>query len=257
MSPRAITGRPGPVACLVFTRQPPPGAVVSELFRRGFMVIERPFSDTLHDLLAEIRPDVVLATLDPREEEDIGALRQVAAHAADRIVLAVIEPYTDQLAMIALEAGAVVVLAATASPELTGAQAAAIVRGSDRRIDDGISEIAAGDLVINLDRRLVAFAGSRVELTKSEFDILALLARNSGRVIGPAEIVAGIGQAPGSPAQARGVVKVHVSHLRNKLAAFGADDYVVTVRGVGYLFERRAASRARSAGEDERKAAFA
>lgn len=234
---------PGPVACLVFTRSAPAGAIVAALFRRGFTVIERPFSETFHDLLAEVRPDVILAAIDVSEAEDLGVLRYVAGHGNEPSVLALIEPYRDHLAMTALDAGAVAVLPASAAPELAAAQAAAMLRAAQERAGENVSEIIAGDLAIDFDRRLVLYGGIRVDLTKSEFDILSLLARNAGRVLGPAEIVGGIGQTPESSAQARGMVKVHISHLRTKLASLGAVDFVVTVRGVGYLFERREPAR--------------
>jgi DNA-binding winged helix-turn-helix (wHTH) protein len=35
------------------------------------------------------------------------------------------------------------------------------------------------------------------------------------------------------------IVKVHISHLRQKLEAGVAGKYVETIRGVGYLLERR------------------
>lgn len=245
---------PGPVACLVFTRTAPAGAIVAALFRRGFTVIERPFSETFKDLLAEVRPDVILAALDVAEGDDLGVLRHVAGHGRDASVLALIDPYRDHLAMTALDAGAVAVLAGDAAPDLVAAQAAAMLRAAQERAGENVSEILAGDLAINLDRRLVLYAGTRVDLTKSEFDILSLLARNAGRVLGPAEIVGGIGQTPESPDQARGMVKVHISHLRTKLASLGAVEYVVTVRGVGYLFERREPARTAVNGEGGRPA---
>lgn len=82
--------------------------------------------------------------------------------------------------------------------------------------------------------------GQPVDLTRSEFDILTLLARNAGRVMTPMEILSGIGQSPASEAQARGMVKVHLSHVRQKLGAAQAGEYVATVRGIGYAFERPA-----------------
>ncbi|MEX1103966.1 MAG: response regulator transcription factor [Dehalococcoidia bacterium] len=232
--------RPGPVACLVFTRTAPAGLLTAALFRQGFTVIERQFSRTFLDLLAEVEPDVILLAINAGEPEDLAVLRFIATHAGEHSVLALIDPDGDELATSALDAGAIAVLPATAAASLVGAQANAIRRAvAGMSEDDEALHIVAGELAIDLGRRVVMCRGERIELTKSEFDILALLAKNAGRVLSPAEIVAGIGQMSGSAAQARGMVKVHVSHLRTKLGTAGALDYVITVRGVGYLFEQR------------------
>lgn len=223
----------------MFTRSAPAGPVTAGLFRHGFTVIERRFSPALPELLVELDPDVILASIDAAESEDLAVVRYIAAHAGDRPVLALIDTYTERHAASALDAGAVAVLPATASPDLLGAQATALRRAAfGAATTEDQSQLTAGDLVIDLGRRTVTRRGERIDLTKSEFDIVALLARNPGRVLTPSEIVAGIGQLSTSPGQARGMVKVHVSHLRAKLGSHRGMDYVVTVRGVGYLFEQ-------------------
>ncbi|MGH2626497.1 MAG: winged helix-turn-helix domain-containing protein, partial [Anaerolineales bacterium] len=95
------------------------------------------------------------------------------------------------------------------------------------------------DLTIDFDRRRVSRGGKVVDLTRTEFDILGVLARNPGKVVSAAEILNAIGQFVSSESQARVIVKVHISHLRQKLEADNAERYVETIRGVGYLLERR------------------
>ena len=72
-----------------------------------------------------------------------------------------------------------------------------------------------------------------VDLTKLEFDIIALLSKRPGQVFDHDAIYERVWgwDAAGDPSQ----VREHVRRIRNKLAAAGvADDPIETVWGVGY-----------------------
>ena len=89
-----------------------------------------------------------------------------------------------------------------------------------------------GLLSIDPECRRVLVAGSAVELTRSEFDILALLTSRPNRVFSRAQIIDHI-RSDGYPVSER-VVDFLIAGLRKKIGA-GADR-VETVRGVGYRF---------------------
>jgi DNA-binding response OmpR family regulator len=88
-----------------------------------------------------------------------------------------------------------------------------------------------GDLELDVDGRRVAVAGTAVELTRKEFDLLALLVRRRGVVVGREEILRAVWETdwPGGR-----TLDVHVASLRHKL---GRPDLVRTVRGVGYVVD--------------------
>ncbi len=233
--------RPGPVACIVYTRNSAPASVTSALFAQGFTVVERQFSRLITGLLDEIEPDIVVAVIDATEADDLSVVRFLRAHRPGAPLLALCTDSTpgDEPCITAMDAGADVALAVGASAGLIGAQARSLQRrAAGGEATAGESRVLVRDLAIDFGRRNVSRRGQRLSLTRSEFDILAMLLRNAGRVVPPGEIVAGIGQFAATDAQARGMVKVHVSHLRQKLGANEDGEYVVTVRGVGYLFER-------------------
>ena len=71
-----------------------------------------------------------------------------------------------------------------------------------------------------------------LSLTKTEFDLLAELARNAGGVVTRAMLIERVWGLDFAPAT--NIVDVHVKGLRRKLTAGGEDDPVLTVRGVGY-----------------------
>ncbi len=75
-------------------------------------------------------------------------------------------------------------------------------------------------------------AGQRTRLTKTEFDLLAMLVRNAGIVLGHGTIydqIWGYDFGPDSKNLA-----VYISYLRRKLESAGAPALIRTVRGVGY-----------------------
>ena len=86
------------------------------------------------------------------------------------------------------------------------------------RIDSGARTISADDIPI--------------ELTTIEFDLLHALAENRGRVLSREQLLEKVW---GSEyfGEMR-VVDVHLGHVRQKP---GREDFIVTVRGVGYRFE--------------------
>lgn len=85
-----------------------------------------------------------------------------------------------------------------------------------------------GDLVVDAARRTASVRGAAVTLTATEFDILALLARDPGVVVGRAELLVGVW---GSDFVGDDhLVDVHVANLRRKVG----DGLIETVRGVGY-----------------------
>jgi DNA-binding response OmpR family regulator len=86
-----------------------------------------------------------------------------------------------------------------------------------------------GALVVDPATRSVTVDGSEVALTATEFNLLTVLLRAGGRVVGRAELLS---QAWGhADYGSTRTVDVHVAQLRAKL---GASCPVDTVRGVGY-----------------------
>ena len=87
-------------------------------------------------------------------------------------------------------------------------------------------------IAIDPARPRVTVEGAAVELTKSEFLLLEMLARRPGRVFTRTQIVDRV-RGEGYPVTERSV-DVHVVGLRRKLGSRGDD--IETVRGVGYRF---------------------
>jgi DNA-binding response OmpR family regulator len=93
---------------------------------------------------------------------------------------------------------------------------------------EGASEVRLGDVELDLEGRRVQRSGAAVHLTPTEFDLLAYLAGNPGRVYSRQRLLGDVwGYRDGCGAR---TVDSHVRALRRKLGP----DVVRTVHGVGY-----------------------
>jgi two-component system KDP operon response regulator KdpE len=90
--------------------------------------------------------------------------------------------------------------------------------------------VKAGDLVIDLGLRAVTVAGQPVKLSPKEYDLLAELAINHGRVLGHRQLLAAVW---GSERADVPYLRVYIGQLRQKLGA----ERIVSEPGVGYALQ--------------------
>jgi DNA-binding response OmpR family regulator len=108
----------------------------------------------------------------------------------------------------------------------------AVTRRAGRRGAERSHSIVLGDLDVDLDRRVAAIGSRVLALTATEFDLLALLARNAGSVVTREQILDALwGDAFLASSRA---LDVHLTGLRSKLQMPG---FIINVRGVGYRIE--------------------
>jgi len=96
-----------------------------------------------------------------------------------------------------------------------------------------MSKIVSGDLVIDIAGHSVTRADKPIKLTPKEFELLAILARNAGRVVTHRQILTAVwGPAHTEDLQ---YLRVFIGQLRQKLKG-GADDadLIQTEAGIGY-----------------------
>jgi len=112
------------------------------------------------------------------------------------------------------------------------AELAARLRAIRRRDAAGTSRLDVGGLQIDSHRHEISAGGRELRLSRTEFDLLRLLAVNLGRVLPRAEILEALwGSASYIDPN---IVDQYVSYVRRKLDAVGAPVRIVTARGVGY-----------------------
>jgi DNA-binding response OmpR family regulator len=93
------------------------------------------------------------------------------------------------------------------------------------------------DVELSRDRHTVAVNGELVDLTPTEFKLLACMMERPNEVCSPQELVRNAQGYETDPWGARAIVRVHIRRLRQKLEPDPVNPrYIVNVRGVGYMF---------------------
>jgi DNA-binding response OmpR family regulator len=118
-------------------------------------------------------------------------------------------------------------------PELLSRVRALLKRTRSSQQQSGPYE--ASGVRVDLEKREALRNGEPIDLTAREFDLLAYLVANAGRVISRDEILSSVwGERQGADSN---VIEVFVCHLRNKIED-RENKIIQTIRGVGYFFAR-------------------
>ncbi|MBO9600579.1 MAG: winged helix-turn-helix transcriptional regulator [Cohnella sp.] len=107
----------------------------------------------------------------------------------------------------------------------------AATAGSERSSES----LAFKDLALDPQRMTLTRGGARIELTRTEFDLLRSLLAAEGRVKSRDELISDVRGEASAAEWGSNTVDVHIRSLRNKLGDDPrAPRYISTVRGVGY-----------------------
>jgi two-component system, OmpR family, alkaline phosphatase synthesis response regulator PhoP len=206
------------------------------LDRAGFRVITAGDGMTAVRLARSERPSLLVLDLMLPGMDGLDVARALredpATHMLPIIMLTARVEEADRL--IGLELGADDYITKPFSPRELVARVRAVLRRAegDR---EAATVLRAGDLTIDLQRRGVRRNGEPIELTATEFDLLAILAREPGRPFTRTQLLelaydvnyAGFDRT----------VDAHIKNLRRKIEPDPRDPkYVLTIYGVGYKF---------------------
>jgi len=97
------------------------------------------------------------------------------------------------------------------------------------------SILKVGDLVINTNSRTAARSGMEITLSAREYDLLAYLALNTGRVVSRTELIDHIYSTDCELDS--NVIDVYINYLRNKIDKTFSSPLIHTVRGAGYILK--------------------
>lgn len=89
------------------------------------------------------------------------------------------------------------------------------------------------DVILDTSDATLSFKGEKTDLTRNEFKIMQLLMENKEKVVSREAIMTRLWQTDSYVDD--NTLTVNVNRLRNKLAAIGLKDFIVTKKGMGYM----------------------
>ncbi len=200
----------------------------------GFVVLLAADGEHALVLARTRRPDAMVLDLGLPAVDGLDVIRAIRRDSSMPIV--VLTARGDESdRVIGLELGADDYVVKPFSPK----ELVARVRAVLRRVDAAsrpTDRLVVGDLEVDLARHRVTAGGRVVTLTPTEFDLLATMAREPGRVFTRGQLLEAVRGF--SLETYERAIDGHVKNLRRKLEADpGAPRYVRTVHGVGYAVE--------------------
>ncbi|MBD0735174.1 response regulator transcription factor [Streptomyces sp. CBMA29] len=197
---------------------------------RGFAVTEADGGAAALDLLGRTPPDILVLDISMPDVDGIEVCRALRAGGDDLpvLVLSALDEVADRVA--GLQAGADDYLVKPFALEELVLRLHALLRRRPPRPD---GQVRACGLVLDPAARTATREGRALELTRREFELLEILARNAGLVLTRDQL---LDRVWGYDFEVRtDAVDTFVSYLRKKLEAGGRPRVLHTVRGVGFV----------------------
>ena len=204
-----------------------------ELQHAGYHVLKAGDGPTAIDLLFDNDVDLVVLDLMLPGIDGIDVARHIRKRGSEVLILMLTARAETHDVVAGFEAGADDYLRKPFEiPELMSRVRALLKRTSSPATP---AQVEASGVSIDTERRVATRDGAELDLTAKEFDLLAYLVANAGRVISRDEIMEAVWGA--KRATDSNVIEVFVCHIRNKIGDH--DNRIIqTIRGVGYFFAR-------------------
>jgi two-component system, OmpR family, response regulator RegX3 len=205
------------------------------LTREGFEPVTARSAREALALAERIEPDLVLLDLALPDGDGRDVCRELRRRSDVPIVMLTARG-TETDRVVGLELGADdYVVKPFSGPEVI-ARIRAVLRRARRGDPPPCPVVRVGDLELDAEARRVRLAGGDLELARKEFDLLAELARNAGRVVSREDLMSRVWDENWfGPTR---TLDVHIGLLRKKLRERGAPAGLIqTVRSVGFRLE--------------------
>jgi DNA-binding response OmpR family regulator len=200
------------------------------LERDGFKVSAAGNGQKALERVDSLQPDLVVLDVMLPQVDGFEVCRRLRAEDNPVPIIMVTARDDDIDKILGLELGADDYLTKPFNPRELVARVHAVLRRGAPALPEALTPIQIGDLTINLAGREVRIDGQLVELRTQEFEVLKVLAENTGVVLTREQLLS---KAWGYDfyGQTR-TVDVHIAQLRRKIAASRVK--IETVTGIGY-----------------------
>jgi DNA-binding response OmpR family regulator len=200
----------------------------------GFAVVTAATGRAALDAVGRTKPDLVVLDLGLPEVDGLDVTRTIRRDSSLPIVM--LTARDDEIdKLLGLELGADDYVTKPFSPRELVARVKAVLRRVDAGQTAASEVVRAGDVTLDLPRMRADVAGRPVELTPTEFQLLATMAARPGRIFTRSQLLDAVhGVAFESYERA---IDTHIKNIRRKLEPDPREPrYVLTVYGVGYRF---------------------
>jgi DNA-binding response OmpR family regulator len=222
---------------VVDDEEPLARVVGSYLEREGFTVVQANDGPGAVTSAQELAPELVILDVMLPGFDGIEVCRRIRAFSDCYIImLTARDEEIDKV--VGLSVGADDYLVKPFSPRELVARVRAMLRrprlmGAPDMAVTAEGQIVLGDLSVDPVARRAEVAGTELELTRTEFDLLHALADAPRQAFSRAQLIEAV-WGPGWYGDEH-IVDVHIGHLRRKLGDNAAEPrFIRTVRGVGY-----------------------
>jgi DNA-binding response OmpR family regulator len=181
------------------------------------------------ELVFNGQPGLVIMDLGLPDVDGSELLRMIRA-VSEVPVIVITARGADETVVSTLDAGADDYLVKPFSMAQLEARVRAVLRR--RQSGDRGNELKVGELVVDIPARTASLAGTVLELSPKEFDLLSVLVERTGEVMTKRELLAEVWREPYGGSEH--TIDVHISWLRKKLGESAQEPfYIQTVHGVG------------------------
>ena len=203
------------------------------LRQAGFAVLEAADGPAALAIARQEQPDMILLDLGLPGMDGLDVTRRLRSNSAVPIImLTARSEETDRV--VGLELGADDYVIKPFSPKELIARIRAVLRRAEATLGGG-EVIRSGDVTIDLPKMKVTVDGDDIELTATEFELLATLARQPGRIYTRAQLLDDLHGVSFQSYERS--VDAHVKNIRRKIEPDPRRPrYLLTVYGVGYKF---------------------
>jgi len=182
----------------------------------------------------EVRPHLAILDIMMPKMDGVELCRQLRnrSELANMLIVFLTARDEDYSQIAALDVGGDDYITKPIRPRVFMSRINALLRRFERKDDPEVDQvIRVADLAIDRERVSVMRGEEVIELAKKEFELLSLLASKPGKVFTREEIFSKVWGA--DVIVGNRTIDVHIRKLREKIG----DDYIKTIKGIGYKFE--------------------
>jgi len=203
------------------------------LAHEGFQIVAVQSLADARDALARVRFDLILLDVMLPDGSGLDFCREL--HANSRVPVIITSAKSSEVDVIlGLEFGASDYLTKPYRIRELVARIRAVLRRQAAAPHEDV--LTVGDLVIDSQRRSVTRHGDEIELSRKEFDLLALLTSSLGQVVTRDACIDALWW--GQELTDTRTLDTHIKRLRQKIETDSADPrHLITIRGVGFRFD--------------------